>query len=60
MTSAGTARRFAGFLHVDWLGYGEMARVVVRDGKAVQVSPQVVWPDDARDPGEHAPEPGTP
>lgn len=48
-TPDGTPRTFVGWLHVIW-GEGEAVyRVVVRDGRAVEVSPQVIWPEGARD-----------
>ncbi len=48
-TSDGTARTFAGFLHVVWGGGQEVYRVVVQDGRAGVARPRMVWPDGARD-----------
>lgn len=45
----GTARRFAGFLHVVWAGGQEIYRVVIKAGRAVEVRPVMVWPEGARD-----------
>lgn len=45
----GTARRFAGFLHVVWGGGEEVYRVIVREGRAVEVKPVLAWPEGARD-----------
>jgi hypothetical protein len=44
----GTARTFAGFLHVVWGRGEEVYRLTVRDGVPVQVNPRIVWPDGAR------------
>lgn len=44
----GTVRRFAGWLHLIWGGEA-VYRVIVRDGVTVEVQPQVVWPEGARD-----------
>lgn len=46
----GKRRTFAGFLHVIW-GHGESVYrvVVLREGTAVQIEPQIVWPAGARD-----------
>jgi hypothetical protein len=52
----GIGRVFAGFLHVVWAGGKDVYRVVVRAGRAVEVRPQMVWPDGARD--EDSVEPG--
>lgn len=48
-TPDGTARTFTGHLHVVWGGGEAVYRVVVRDGRAVEVQPTVVWPADAQD-----------
>lgn len=45
----GTRRRFVGFLHVVWGGGEEVYRVVVREFRAVDLRPALVWPDGARD-----------
>lgn len=45
----GTPRRFAGFLHLVWADGEEVYRVVPVDGGAIEVRPQVVWPEGARD-----------
>lgn len=44
----GTVRQFAGWLHLSWAGGEEIYRVIVRNGRPVDVRPQVVWPAGAR------------
>jgi hypothetical protein len=48
-TPDGTRRTFTGFFHVVWAHGDEVYRVVIRDGRAVEVKPQIVWPEGARD-----------
>lgn len=45
----GTARTFAGYLHVVWAGGEDMWRVHVVDGRAVESRPELTWPAGATD-----------
>jgi len=57
-TFGGAGRQFTGFLHVVW-GTGsdtDIYRVIVRNGKAIEVRPQILWPVDAMTPEEVATE----
>lgn len=40
-------RTFSGRLECEGEEPGDLWRIVIRDGRAVKVEPQIVWPDDA-------------
>lgn len=44
----GTTRTFTGYLHCRWKGGNEDWRVVVVDGRPVELKPVVVWPATGR------------